>query len=108
MKRTKIKPVSEKRQGQLVEYRELVVNLRHLCSNKSELSGNSPDWLSGYRLDAHHIDKRNSNRLLDPRNIIMLTRLEHQDIHFHNTYEKKQELLAFIEPIRLRQGFVKE
>ena len=107
MKRTAIKPISNKRQAQLKEYRDLVLKLRTLCNNRSELTRHSPDWQSEYIVDPHHIKDRINHNLLDPFNIIMLTREEH-DAQDSNDWEDKQRLLEFIQPIRLRQGFVKE
>ena len=107
MRRTAIKPVSNKRQAQLREYRELVLKLRTLCNNRSELTRHSPDWQSEYLIEPHHIAGRINHNLLDPYNIILLTRAEH-NAQDSNNWEDKQRLLEFIEPVRINQGFKRE
>lgn len=103
--RAKIKPVSKKRAKQMTEYDKLVIKLRWLCDNKSELSGGYPCYLSDFKIEPHHIDGREGKLLLNPFNIIMLTRTEHIYIQEHNTIENKQELLDIVKAIRLKQGF---
>ena len=104
MKRTRIKSISKKRQGQMSIYHDLIEQIRPQ-DNRSELSGELPDWQSGGIVEAHHINGRIGTELINARNIIFLTREEHADIHAHNTYERKQELLAIVEPIRIKQGW---
>jgi len=87
------------------DYKALVEKLRGLCSNKSELSGLTPNWQSEFIVDPHHITDRIGKNLIDPYNIIMLTREEHEAIHKVNNYQRKQELLEFIREIRQKQGF---
>ncbi len=109
MKKTKINPFSEKRQAHYLKYMELCGRLCCLCDNKSELSGNKPDWQSQWLVDPHHIDGREGKRLLDPFNIILLVRDEHQAIEEEKPINghkyTKEELLNLIRPIRIRQGF---
>ena len=85
-------------------YHELLEQIRPQ-DNRSELSGELPDWQSGGIVEAHHINGRIGTALIDPFNIIFVTREEHAEIHAHNTYERKQELLAIVEPIRIKQGW---
>lgn len=106
--KTGLKPFSKKRAKQMIEYDKLVIKLRYLCDNKSELSGAYPCYLSDFKIDPHHIDGREGKLLLNPFNIICLTRTEHSYIQEHNTTEKKQELLAIVKKIRLSQGFKEE
>ena len=100
MKRKAIRPISKKLQTKLPEYRRLVDELKILCMNRSELSGESP-------IEPHHIMGRIGDRLTDVWNIILLTRNEHNE-QDGNTYEQKQELLGYVKIIRLRQGYKKE
>lgn len=104
LKRKKINPISKKRKGQMPEYRAVVKKLRTLCNNRSELSGEKPDWRYGYKVEPHHIYGREGSKLTDPFNIIMITSSEH-DEQDGNTYEEKQALLAFVRSVRLKQGF---
>ena len=48
-----MKRISDKRKALLPEYYTLVSGLVDLCRNKSELSGMSPDWQSGFVVDPH-------------------------------------------------------
>ena len=108
MKKTPLKPFSKKRQAQMREYTELIKTLRHLCENKSELSGQNPDWQSRYLAEPHHIDKRNGGRLLDPFGIIMLTRFEHDRQECKINGQKPvsdYELYRIVLPLRISQGF---
>lgn len=103
-----IKPISDKRKGQLKEYYALVARLRTLCGCRSELSGKS---CGSYFIEPHHIMGRRGKLLLDPFNIILVTDEEHlgdDGIQKHNTWEMKQKLLAIVKPIRERQGFVEQ
>ena len=103
-----LKPFSKKRQVQMVEYSELIKNLRLLCNNKSELSGGKPDWQSQFLVEPHHIDRRNGDKLLNPFNIILLTRVEHdiQEGKINGQKLSKEELYAIIYPLRISQGFI--
>jgi hypothetical protein len=56
-------------------------------------------------VEAHHINGRIGTELINPFNIIFLTREEHAEIHSHNTYEQKEKLMAIVRPIRERQGY---
>ena len=85
-------------------YHDLIEQIRPQ-DNRSELSGELPDWQSGGIVEAHHINGRIGTALIDPFYIIFVTREEHAEIHAHNSYERKQELLATVEPIRKAQGY---
>jgi len=86
--------VSIKRQEELRQYHGLIERLGH----RSELSGKP----SG---DHHHIAGRSGKRLVNPFNIICLTREEHDYEGAHHTWERQRELLAIVKPIRIAQGF---
>jgi hypothetical protein len=102
-KRQRIKPMSEKYARDINDYRRLKERLLDNSHGKSELSGNI-----GMFIDLHHIEGRTGGRLTDPFNVIVVTREEHEEIHKHNSYEKKQELLARVKEIRLSQGYKTE
>ena len=109
MKKTKIKPISEKRRVQLRDFLSLRIYLTDQCKNKSELSGKEPDWQSGFLVEAHHITGRTGKRLLDPFNIIMLTRDEHSIENDHKEgCHTKEELREIVYNIRKKQGFEQE
>ncbi len=104
MKRTPIPKVSDKRAGQLAEYRPLIEKLRALCDNKSELSGKAPGWRC--KVEPHHIDHRENERLLDPFNIILLTATEHRMEQQHLPgCHTKEYLLKLVREIRIKQGW---
>lgn len=108
MRRTPLRRVSKKRQTVMPAYINLINKLRELCDNKSELSGKSPDWLSGYKVEPHHVNGRRGKLLLDPFGIIMLVRIEH-DIEEGKIKGKKvgkERLLEIVKEKRLAQGFV--
>jgi len=107
MKKTRIRKESPKRRKEKKEYYALVEKLLGLCSYKSELSGLSLDQsdFRGLLYCSHHIEGRNGTRYLDVTNILICTHEEHEQIHKHNTWERKQELLEKIKPIRKEQGF---
>jgi len=90
------------------EYSELIKKLRLLCNNRSELSGGKPGWQSQFLIDPHHIDRRNGDRLLDPFNIILLTRTEHdiQEGKINGQKLSKEALYAIVYPLRMTQGFI--
>lgn len=101
--RAKIKPISNHRAKELKEYSKLKARLIELCGNKSELSGI-------YGVECHHIDGRENKLLLNPFNIICVTRTEH-DIEqgkIKGDKHSKQELLAIVKKFRLSQGFKEE
>ena len=107
MKQTRLRPISKKRRVELVKYLPLIEKLRRLCSNRSELSGDIPDWQSNFNVEPHHIEGRIGKRLLDPFNIIMLTRTEH-DIEEGKIKGEKQgvdKLKNLVWEIRSKQGF---
>ena len=104
MKRSKIKPVSDRRKKEQVVYQKLTNKLKYLSGGKSELSkqpATTFDWLEN-----HHIDGRVGDKYLDPFNMIILLKSEHDEEEAHKSFERRQELLAFIKPIRIMQGFV--
>ena len=105
LKRTKgINKMSPKRAAESPEYYALVNKLRDLCENTSEMTGENPDWKSKFLIDPHHIDGRAGSLYLDPFNIIMLTRDEHDA---EKTYKRfgRERLLREVMPIRIAQGF---
>ncbi len=99
--------MSNTRRDRLVVLRDLITKLRAYSHNKSELSGNEPNWQSSWLVEPHHIIGRNGNKLLDPFNIILLTRDEHLVEQSNMSFERKNELLELIKPIRKQQGFIK-
>ena len=107
VRKTPLKPISNKRQVQLREYYTLVTKLRELCHNKSELNGHRPDWQSLYLVDPHHIGGRNGERLLDPFGIILLTRTEHdiQEGKINGVKLSEEDLYNIVYPLRIAQGF---
>jgi hypothetical protein len=108
--RAKIKPVSDKMKKLLYEYNLLINKLRYLCNNTSELDGAYADWQSDFKIEPHHIGGRRGKLLLDPFNIIMLNRTQH-DIEqgkIKGAKHSKQELLAIVKKIRISQGFKEE
>jgi len=96
-----MRPVSKKMQARLLEYHALVEKLRSECNNRSELSGDKGCWRTNFSVEPHHIMGRTGKRLIDPFNIIMLTRTEHtqQD---SNNHQAKQKLLEYIRTVRDR------
>ena len=102
--RNGLRAVSKKRGKKLREYKKLVQSLSIMCGNRSELSGDKPNWQYDYRVEPHHICGRTGEMLDDPFNIIMLTSPQHE-AQDGNSWEDKLKLLAFIRPRRLEQGF---
>jgi len=103
-----MKKISDKRKAELPAYNKLVRKLRELCGNKSEISGDPPDWRTSYKIEAHHIQGRLGKLFTDPFNIICLTRKEHEiemrlykDIPALGT----EYLLELVKGIRIQQGF---
>ncbi|KKL60063.1 hypothetical protein LCGC14_2209100 [marine sediment metagenome] len=104
LNRSPIRKRSKKLQSKLPGYNALVKELREGCGDRSELSGESGDWRFDYSVEPHHIEGRDGSRLTDPFNIIMLTTAEHEE-QDSNGWERKQALLAYIKPIRIKQGY---
>ena len=103
-----MRQVSVKRQAQLADYYALVASLKIYCGCRSELSGKKC-FVS--EIQPHHIRGRRGKLVYDPFNIILLADDEHlgdDGIQKHNTWERKQELLAIVKPIRISQGFKEE
>jgi hypothetical protein len=108
LKHSPLKTVSDKHKRELRKYYKLVGLLRKLCSNKSEISGKSPDWQSNFKVEGHHINGRNEDRLLDPFGIIMLTRFEHaiEEGKVKGVeHTAPNKLLLVVKEIRIKQGF---
>ena len=105
-----MKRISDKRKALLPEYYTLVSGLVDLCRNKSELSGMSPDWQSGFVVDPHHIQCRIGKLYLDPFNIIMLTRIEHdiEEGKIKGVKIGKERLLEIVREHRIGQGYKPE
>ena len=97
-----INRVSKNRQKVQVKYRTLILDLRSKCDNRSELTGSTPDWQSDWLVEPHHIKGRPGDLLLDPFNIIMLNREEHDNLFGHNNDEV---MLGIVRKIRLQQGY---
>ncbi len=107
-KRQRIKPVSDKHAKDLKEYLKISGRLKELANHKSELTGKQESYYDP--LVCHHIGGRDGKvDLLNPFNMIILLHSEHnnsnESIHKHNSYEKKQELLARVKIIREEQGY---
>jgi len=102
-KRQRIKPMSRDYAKEIKEYVKIKDNLMKLSGGKSELSGENPVYPD--YLEAHHIEGRIGEKLTNALNIIILTSSEHREIHKHNSYEKKLELLARVKIIREEQGY---
>ena len=115
LKRTKrINKKSKRRAEEESTYFSLVAKLRDLCKNRSELSGRWANWESHWDVEPHHIEGRIGSNYTNPFKIIMLTRPEHDAEEgikrFWPYLEKpvkhtKEELLAIVRPIRIKQGF---
>lgn len=107
MRKSKLNPVSKKRQAILPEYNALITKLIYLSGNISELSGKRPDWSSNYFCEPHHILGRIGKLLIDPMNIILLTHLEHMIENGQILGDKKgkEYLLWLVKSIRNRQGW---
>jgi len=103
----RLNPISKKMKVELKEYFALTAKLRELCDNKSELDGSNPDWQSDYRVEPHHINGRDGDLFLDPFNIIMLNRTQHNIEQGQIKGEKvgKEKLLAIVYDLRIKQGF---
>lgn len=88
-------------------YNVLIVELRRMCGNKSELSGANPDYQSGYLIEPHHIRGRIGKRFLNPFNIILLTRFEHTIENDHKQgCHTPEELERIVKPLRISQGYL--
>lgn len=108
MKRTPLRRISTKRATQLSKLNQLTERLHMLCNNHSELSGLPPDWQSNWKVEPHHLQGRIGKLLLDPFNIIMLTRTEHDTEEGKIKGEKmgKEKLLGIVRELRARRGFI--
>ncbi len=101
MKQKRINSMSAKRKKESPLYYSLVARLRTLCNNVSELSRGRPDWQSGYKVEGHHIFGRIGKLYLDPYNLILITRSEHDYIKKLD----KEYLKALVKERRDKQGF---
>jgi hypothetical protein len=103
----RLNPMSKKRIAQKPSYDALIAFLVMGCDNKSELSGKNPNWESDWVVDPHHIEGRSGDRYLDPFNIIMLTREEHDIEEGKRPGEKQgpEKLKSMVYWIRIKQGF---
>lgn len=101
MRKTRINPVSKKRQERLDEYYPLRDKLISLANGVSELSGKRG------LLEPHHVDGREGGLLLDPFNILLVLPVEHRAIQeYRSSYGySKEYLLWLVKSIRSRQGF---
>lgn len=101
LKRTSkpINKVSKKQSKENREYSKFKSKMIELSNNKSELSGEF-----GSYLDLHHFAGRGKN-LCNPFTVVVCNRREHDIEQRHMSYRHKQELRAFIKPLRLKQGF---
>ena len=107
----RLNPKSKKRQEEDKVYYPLIEKLRRLCKNKSELSGKAPNHESDFIVDPHHIDGRIGYRYIDPFNLILLTRPEHNKEEGKIRGEKPTDpeiLKAIVYKIRVKQGFKPE
>ena len=94
--------ISRKTQDKLPAYNALVKELRELSGNRSELSGDTPDFRG---LSPHHITGRIGKKLTDVFNILIVTADEHTYLQKHMSYQKKQELLGIVKAMRIKQGY---
>ncbi len=99
LKRRKLNPVSKKRGTQLQEWYVLRDKLMEKANSVSELSGKQ-----GF-LEPHHLDGREGGLLLDPFNVILVTKDEHQAIQEYRSGYTKDYLLWLVKSIRIKQGF---
>jgi len=105
----RLNPISKKTMAEYPVYRKLIARLRDLCENKSELDGSNPDWQSNWRVEPHHIQGRDGDLFLDPFNIIMLNRTQHDIEGGQRKGDKvgKEKLLAIVYDLRIKQGFAR-
>lgn len=121
MKRTALKAKSKTRAAKERIYFGIVAQLKDGCRKdddtfRSELppfnqaqviySGGNPIPIT----ETHHILGREGALYLDPFNMIELLPQEHDDFTNERGVSKnftKAQLLALVEPIRIKQGFVK-
>ncbi len=100
-----MKQVSTKQVARLRELKKLTDLLKIKAGFCSELSG---VLCLPFLLEPHHIKGRVGKLLLDSFNIIILTRPEHsraQGTIGQVATPSKDELLAIVRPIRIKQGF---
>jgi hypothetical protein len=101
LKKSRLKPMSAKLTNIMPVYHALVNDLKERSRGYSELNGEyiGADWL-----DPHHIQGR-GKKLCDPFNIILVSRFQHDEIEEERSPYSKEELLAKVKIIRLKQGF---
>jgi hypothetical protein len=104
----RLSPISKKTAAEFPKYLALTQKLRELCDNKSEIDSSNPDWQSEWKVEPHHIQGRDGDLFLDPFNIIMLTRTQHDIEQGQIPGQKvgKEKLLAIVYDLRIKQGFV--
>lgn len=100
-----MRSVSPKHKQELREYNKIREKIMGLAGFKSELSGIPDTGTIEGALEIHHITGRIGQRLINPFNLILLTHSEHFVCQDTMSWEHKQELLEYIRPIRLAQGF---
>lgn len=98
-----LRPQSAKGKVRQTNWKVLEGELRIQCQNRSELDGSRPRW-PNFNVEGHHIKGRTGSLLLNPLNVIMLTRIQHDQI----VYRDKDELLELVKGIRLKQGYKEE
>lgn len=103
--RTYLKRISPKRAPKLRSYNAVRDRLIELSGGKSELSVIPFDDTIPGKVSPHHILGRAGARLTNPFGIIIARECEHWVMQAEMSWDKKQELLAFIKPIRIAQGF---
>ncbi len=100
--------VSDRQAKRLQRLGVIVACLRILCNDKSELSGKQSDWRTHWHVVDHHITGRQGRKLLDVFNLIMVTADEPDELQANMSFERKQELLRIVKPLRIKQGFKEE
>jgi hypothetical protein len=104
-----LRPVSVEHAKALRTYNAVRDRLLELSGGKSELSGKQGDMNSiENALSCHHITGRAGSRLNNPFNLIILLGREHWVAQDAMSWDHKLELLNFIKPIRIAQGFKPE
>jgi hypothetical protein len=101
LKKSRLKPMSAKTANIMPAYHALVNDLKERSRGYSELNGEyiGADWL-----DPHHILGR-GKKLCDPFNIMLVSRAQHGEIEEERSPYSKEELLAKVKAIRVKQGF---
>lgn len=95
-----LRPQSVKGKVRQTKWKVLEEELRIQCLNRSELDGSRPHW-PNFNVEGHHINGRTGSLLLNPFNVILLTRTQHDLI----VYRDKDELLELVRGIRIKQGY---